>query len=103
MDKFFVYILYSEVADSYYVGQTMDVEKRINEHNAEIYSGAWSSKSSDWKTLHIIECTSRYQAIKIEAHIKKMKSRVYFENLVKYPDITNKLLEKYCTVPGSSR
>ena len=32
---------------------------------------------------------------KIEAHIKKMKSRKYIENLIRYPEIIQKLIEKY--------
>ncbi len=31
----------------------------------------------------------------IENHIKRMKSRRYIENLIKYPEIGKKLLEKY--------
>jgi putative endonuclease len=33
--------------------------------------------------------------IEIEKHIKRMKSRVYIENLKKYPDVINRLKEKY--------
>ena len=35
------------------------------------------------------------QARNIESHIKKMKSKVYIENLVKYPEIIERLKEKY--------
>jgi len=35
------------------------------------------------------------QARMIETHIKRMKSRKYIENLMKYPAIAEKLKEKY--------
>ncbi|MEY3084859.1 MAG: hypothetical protein RL037_1039, partial [Bacteroidota bacterium] len=37
----------------------------------------------------------------IEAHIKQMKSRKYIENLVRFPEISQKLKDKYSA--GSSR
>ncbi|WP_166637279.1 GIY-YIG nuclease family protein, partial [Algoriphagus boseongensis] len=33
MLNFFVYILYSKSTDRFYVGQTVDLEKRLEEHN----------------------------------------------------------------------
>ncbi|PXY38851.1 excinuclease ABC subunit C, partial [Flavobacterium cheongpyeongense] len=35
------------------------------------------------------------QALAIEKHIKDMKSKIYIENLLRYPEVINKLLEKY--------
>ncbi|WP_083586346.1 GIY-YIG nuclease family protein [Algoriphagus zhangzhouensis] len=31
--EFFVYILYSPTIDTYYIGQTTNLEERIKEHN----------------------------------------------------------------------
>ena len=49
----------------------------------------------DWEIYFKIECQDIQIARKIERHIKKMKSRKYLENLVKYNSITEKLIEKY--------
>jgi len=43
----------------------------------------------------LIICSSRSQAIKIESHLKKSKNKVYLENLKKYPEISERLIEKY--------
>tara|TARA_R110000868_G_scaffold153826_1_gene379776 strand:+ start:99 stop:308 length:210 start_codon:yes stop_codon:yes gene_type:complete len=51
--------------------------------------------ADDWTLFYKIDCTTKSQALKIEAHIKRMKSKVYIENLLKYSEITIKLLEKY--------
>jgi putative endonuclease len=42
-----------------------------------------------------ISCNSKTQALKIERHIKQMKSSVYISNILKYPEITLKLLTEY--------
>ena len=92
---FVVYILYSKLSDSFYIGQTIDFEKRIEEHNNHVYHKAETKKTSDWKLYFKIECTNRKQAILIEKHIKSMKSKIYLQNLKKYPEMTEKLLRKY--------
>jgi len=33
-------------------------------------------------------------AIRMEKHIKKMKSKVFIQNLKKYPELRNKLFQK---------
>ncbi|MFB6320239.1 GIY-YIG nuclease family protein [Saccharicrinis sp. FJH54] len=92
---YYVYILYSEESDSFYIGQTQDIPHRIHEHNTHIYKGSETRKAGDWKLYYSIECESRTQAIMIEKHIKRMKSRKYIENLARYPEISKLLQLKY--------
>ena len=92
---FTVYILYSQILDRYYVGETLDMEERIQQHNTGYYSDSYTKQSSDWCLYFKLECESRTQARKIESHIKKMKSRKYIQNLSKYPEISEKLLKTY--------
>jgi putative endonuclease len=42
-----------------------------------------------------IEYKSKKQALQIEKQIKNMKSKVYIQNLKRYPEMTIKLLGKY--------
>ncbi|NVO20973.1 MAG: GIY-YIG nuclease family protein [Bacteroidetes bacterium] len=95
MDDYIVYVLYSESSDSFYIGQTIDIDLRIQQHNSHLFKNANTRKAMDWIIFYKLVCRSRHQAISIENHIKKMKSRRYFENLRKYPEVGNKLLEKY--------
>ena len=92
---FYIYILYSKNLDVFYVGQTIDLQKRVEEHNSKFYDNTFTSKSTDWILHHSIKCDSRKQAILIESHIKRMKSRKYYESLKTYPDISNNLKNKY--------
>ena len=90
-----VYIIYSKSIDSYYIGETIEIDERIVKHNSGFYEASYTKQSNDWCLFHKIDCKNRKQARLIEAHIKKMKSKVYIQNLKKYPEITQRLKEKY--------
>jgi putative endonuclease len=90
-----VYILYSKTLDSYYVGETVDFEDRLNQHNIGFYHSGFTKQAKDWGLFHKIDYYSRSHARKIEAHIKRMKSKTYIQNLKKFPEITEKLKNKY--------
>jgi putative endonuclease len=77
---FYVYILYSQSLDRYYVGQTENLNDRIFRHTN---SGSKSTKAAnDWVLKHKEEFNSRSEALKRESEIKKKKSRKYLDWLV---------------------
>jgi len=80
MNKFWVYIIYSCSLDRYYVGYTIDLEKRLAEHNNGI--STFTSKAIDWELKLSINYSSREQAMQKEKEIKKKKSRKYIEWLI---------------------
>jgi putative endonuclease len=90
-----VNILYSPSLDKFHIGQSIDVSKRIEEHNHSAYQGSFTTRTSDWELFYVLECETKYQAIKIEEHIKRMKMRKYYFDIKRYPEIGKKLLEKY--------
>jgi putative endonuclease len=91
----FVYILFSEKLDSYYIGETSNLETRLKWHNKKEFTKAYSKIADDWSIFHQVICKDIFQARKIEKHIKSMKSKIYLQNLKTYPEISEKLLEKY--------
>lgn len=94
----YCYILYSPSKKTYYTGFTQtDLLERISKHNSGFYDKTYSSFSNDWTLYLSIECAEVNQTIKIEKHIKRMKSKVYVENLKKYPEMVKKLLNLYKT------
>lgn len=90
-----VYILYSKIIAKYYIGETIDLKERLKQHNLGFYNSSYTKQVKDWSIVLTIECNSRVQARKIETHIKKMKSKIYIQNMIKYPEIIEKLLTKY--------
>ena len=78
---YFVYILFSEKADRYYVGETDDIGKRLNSHLSGVSS--YTSQSDDWICVYREEFKTRTEAIRREKEIKRKKSRNYIEWLIK--------------------
>jgi putative endonuclease len=74
---YFVYILYSQSSDKYYIRQTEDVDKRIAEHRMRNNLGA-----NDWilKPQEIFE--TRTEAVNREKEIKAKKRRSCLEYLI---------------------
>ena len=80
-NMFSVYIIYSNKIDQYYIGQTENIENRLYRHNN---SGSKSTKkANDWVLMYTEEFPTRVLAVKREAEIKKKKSRVYLESLIR--------------------
>ncbi len=92
---FFVYILYSRKLNKYYVGSTDDVDKRLKQHNSIHYENAFTYRGIPWELFHTIPDLESRQAYNIEEHIKNMKSKIYIKNLKQFPEMNEKLKEKY--------
>lgn len=91
-----VYILHSPSANQFYVGVTKDlVGERIRKHNEKVYGAGFTAKADDWVLVLEISCESFSQGVRIERHIKRMKSKKYIESLVRYPELRAKLAAQY--------
>jgi len=77
----FLYILYSEKTDRYYVGSADDLESRLNHHNAGS-TPSTKAGAPHWKLKYSEEYPTRSQARKREYAIKRKKSRKYIEWLI---------------------
>ena len=79
--SYYVYILYSEMIDQFYVGHTSDLENRLYRHTN---SGSKATKkASDWKIVYTQQFESKAAAYQREVQIKNKKSRKYIESLIK--------------------
>ena len=90
-----VYILHSDKLRRYYIGFTTDFNLRLDFHLNSTQTQKFTHNANDWILFLKIDCQSKTQSLAIEKHIKKMKSKIYIENLLKYPEIINKLLENH--------
>ena len=90
-----VYILFSSKLDKHYIGFTENFDQRIEFHLNENKSKKFTYKADDWKLVFSLICQTKSQGLSIEKHIKLMKSKVYIQNLIRYSEISLKLLEKY--------
>ena len=87
------YIIFSEKLNRFYIGATQDDPKnRIAKHNNHTYGKhKYTAKASDWKLFIAIEAEDYPHATRIERFIKKQKSAVYIRNLIKYPELVQKI------------
>jgi len=91
----FTYILYSQSSNSFYIGATSDeVEFRLEKQLKKHYGSSYCASKNDWQIFLQIHCQSMHQALKIEKHIKNMKSKKYINDLKTYPDIIERLRDK---------
>jgi putative endonuclease len=77
---FYVYILYSQSIDSYYVGQSENLADRLYRHNN---SGSKSTKkANDWTIVYQRPFETRALAMAEEKRIKRQKSKAYIIQLI---------------------
>jgi putative endonuclease len=81
MPKFYVYILFSEALNKYYIGSTQDIIVRLEKHLQS--NKGFTSKAKDWVLVYSEEFKTRTEAIRRERQIKKWKSRIIIEKLFK--------------------
>ena len=81
MPKFYVYILFSEALNKYYIGSTQDINIRLEKHLQS--NKGFTSKAKDWVLVYSEEFKLRTKAIRREGQIKKRKSRIMIEKLFK--------------------
>ncbi len=76
----YVYILYSEKLDKYYIGSSHDPEMRLHYHN--LGRKGWTKSGIPWKMVFKHEFPDKKTAMQKEMHIKRMKDRKYIERLI---------------------
>jgi len=75
-------ILYSKEADKFYVGHTCDeMTSRLQKHNSN-HKG-FTGRSKDWVVVYSEIYSNKSEAYARERKVKKWKSRVKIEGLVR--------------------
>ncbi len=78
---YYVYILYWEIRDRYYVGFTGDsLAERLRKHNSN-HKG-FTGRSPDWRIVYYEVFADKSSAMKREREIKMKKSRNFIQQLI---------------------
>lgn len=77
---YFVYILQSGVDNSYYIGCTNNVQRRIVEHNKGL--SRYTRNRIPWNMIYKEEYKLLSEARKREMQIKSWKKRIAIEKLI---------------------
>jgi len=75
-----LYIIQSLIDDSYYIGQTNNLEDRIKRHN--LGRSNYTKNKKPWKLVYPEEFNTRSEVIKREKKIKQKKRKTYIEWLI---------------------
>jgi len=79
--NYIVYILQSEVDNSFYIGYTSNVEKRLEEHNNG--KSYFTRRKIPWKLVYRETLKIKRDAIIREKQLKNKKSHKLIESLIK--------------------
>ncbi len=79
--NFHVYILFSKLADKFYIGFTGgNLLERLRKHNSN-HKG-FTGKINDWKIVYTEMFEQKNSAMKRELEIKNWKSRIKIQKLI---------------------
>lgn len=92
---YFIYVIESMKDGSFYIGKTSDLDERLLWHNSRELNQGMTKRKVPWKYFFTLEVASPEVVGKIENHIKRIKSRKYIFDLAEYPEIRQRLIEKY--------
>jgi putative endonuclease len=76
----YVYIIYSEKIDHYYIGVTDNLNWCLERHNQGW--GSYSKRGIPWKVVYTESFEHKTGALKREKEIKRIKSRKYIKRLI---------------------
>jgi putative endonuclease len=68
--NYFVYIIYSAGTDTFYRGQTSNIEDRLRRHNAG--REKFASRGTPWELVWCTEKDTRSEALLLERKLKNM-------------------------------
>jgi putative endonuclease len=78
---YYVYVLYSQSLDKYYIGSTQDLENRLLRHNSG--RSKYTKPGLPWDLVYAEEYPTRPEAVRRERRLKSWKDRSMLENLVR--------------------
>ncbi|MGZ8554622.1 MAG: GIY-YIG nuclease family protein [Chitinophagaceae bacterium] len=82
---FFVYTIYSESYDRFYIGQTQEFNTRLQRHNSGLEK--FTSPYLPWTAMCIIEKTTRSAAMLPERKLKNLNRVKLTRFIAKYGNI----------------
>jgi putative endonuclease len=77
--KFLVYVLNSLKDNKHYVGQTSNLDRRLEEHNQGRVR--WTKSHRPWKVIYVEEYSSRTEAIRREHFLKSPQGWIEYINI----------------------
>ncbi len=77
--KYYLYILFDQSKDRYYIGQTSNLKDRLARHQDH---RSKYTKSGNWSLVYSELYNTRSEAFKRELYLKSLKSKIKIRELV---------------------
>ena len=81
MRESIVYIIQSLKDETFYIGHTFDLDKRLAYHNSG--KSRYTSKKIPWKLVYYESYGSKGEAMKRERFLKRQKNKEFYKRLIK--------------------
>jgi len=80
---FVVYAIYNHKHDKVYIGQTRDIEDRLDFHQSKIFRGSYTSRfDGEWKLIYKENAPNRQIALKRERQLKSFRGREFIRKYI---------------------
>lgn len=79
----YVYIVYSKSSDRYYTGMTVDIDRRVEEHNRHLSSVLYTKSPTDFILVFCSWFETREEARMVEKYLKGGSGREFRQNRLK--------------------
>ncbi len=83
---FKVYAIVSESTGKIYIGQTIDIKLRLEQHNSKKINhlGKYTRQNKGpWKLIYTEPCNTREETLRREKQLKSFRGREFIKNLIK--------------------
>ena len=81
---YYVYIIQSQLDNSFYIGFSENIDARIMEHN--VGRTNYTSKKRPWHLVYVEEFENKTDALKRELFLKHQKNKEFYQRLINSMD-----------------
>ena len=79
---FYIYAIYNHEANKFYIGQTENLPKRLDEHNQHTFKGYTARFPGEWKFIYQESASTRSEALKREKQLKSFRGREFVKKYI---------------------
>ncbi len=79
---FTVYVIYNKTAGKTYTGQTEDITRRLQQHNAHTFKDFTSRYQGEWVSIYQESIATRTEALKREKQLKSGNGREFLKQYI---------------------
>jgi putative endonuclease len=79
---YIVYVIYNKTVHKYYIGQTINIEKRLAEHNDKLFKGYTARFEGTWEVVYSEQFMSRGEALVREKQLKSYQGRKFLQQYI---------------------